>query len=111
MNLVKKGINYVKQMCEGDDVCIMIVFVVIGFMLCYLFKNQISGYMNFGTVDHEFDPLSGPVAGGGAPVDHPAQIMDDKPVQEETPSETTEEQPQTDNTDQSSNNDNENNNR
>ena len=87
MNLVKKGINYVKQMCDDDDVCIMIVFVVIGFMLCYLFKNQISGYMNFGT-DHEFDPLSGSVSGGGgggAPVDHPTQIMGDKPVPDEKP--------------------------
>lgn len=86
MKLVNKGINYVKQMCEDDDVCIMIVFVVIGFMLCYLFKNQISGYMNFSTVDHEFDSLSVSVDGrGGAPVDHPSQIMDDKPVQEEKP--------------------------
>jgi thiol-disulfide isomerase/thioredoxin len=87
MNLVKKGINYVKQMCDDDDVCIMIVFVVIGFMICYLFKNQISGYVNFATVDHEFDPLIDSVGGkgGGAPVDHPPQIMDDKPVQEEKP--------------------------
>ena len=88
MDLVKKGINYVKKMCDNDDVCIMIVFVVIGFMLCYLFKNQISGYMNFATVDHEFDPLIGSVGGGGggAPVDHPHHMMGgDKPLHDEKP--------------------------
>lgn len=88
MDLVKKGINYVKKMCDNDDVCIMIVFVVIGFMLCYLFKNQISGYMNFATVDHEFDPLIGSVGGGGggAPVDHPPHMMGgDKPLHDEKP--------------------------
>jgi len=88
MDLVKKGINYVKKICDNDDVCIMIVFVVIGFMLCYLFKNQISGYMNFATVDHEFDPLSGSVGGKGvgAPLDHPSHMMDGKkPVHDEKP--------------------------
>jgi len=86
MNLVNKGINYVKKMCDDDDICIMIVFVVIGFMLCYLFKNQISGYMNFATVDHEFDSLSGPVGGGGAPVENPSQMMEGKkPILNEKP--------------------------
>ena len=84
MDLVKKGINYVKKVCDDDDVCIMIVFVLIGFMLCYLFKNQISGYMNFATVDHEFDPLIGSVGGNlWCPKIMGPQIMDDKPVQED----------------------------
>lgn len=63
MDLVDKGINYVKKICQDDEVCVMLVFVLVGFMLCYLFKNQISGYMNFATfatVDHEFAPLIGP---------------------------------------------------
>ena len=77
MDLVRKGINYVKKKCNDDDVCIMIVFVVIGFMLCYLFKNQISGYMNFATIEHEFDPLNDSVKSGGAPIDKmPQQIKE-----------------------------------
>ena len=60
MNFVEKGINYVKEMCDDDNVCIMLVFVLVGFMLCYLFKNQISGYMNFAKVEQEFGPLIGP---------------------------------------------------
>ena len=87
MNLLNKGINYIKQICNDDDICIMIVFVIVGFMLCYLFKNQISGYMNFVTVDHEFDSLIGPVkeTNGSAPVDDSSNMMGDKPVKDEKP--------------------------
>ena len=74
MDLVDQGINYVKKMCQDDEVCVMLVFVLVGFMLCYLFKNQISGYTNFATfatVDHEFAPLVGaPSVLKGAPIDH-----------------------------------------
>ena len=76
MDLVRKGINYVKKNCDDDEVCIMIVFVVIGFMLCYLFKNQISGYMNFATVEHEFDPLND-VVKGAAPIDQQPKVIQD----------------------------------
>lgn len=74
MDLVRKGIDFVKKTCDNDDVCIMIVFVVIGIMLCYLFKNQISGYMNFATVEHEFDPLND-VMKGTAPVDQKPKVI------------------------------------
>lgn len=76
MDLVRKGISYVKKTCDDDDVCIMIVFVVIGFMLCYLFKNQISGFMNFATVEHEFDPLNDAVK-GSAPINQQPKVMQD----------------------------------
>ena len=70
MDLVDQGINYVKKMCQDDEVCIMLVFVLVGFMVCYLFKNQISGYTEFKSVDHEFDPLVGaPSVLKGAPVE------------------------------------------
>lgn len=59
MEFVEKGINYVKKICDDDEVCIMLAFVLVGFMLCYLFKNQISGYMDFKSVQSEFDPLIG----------------------------------------------------
>tara|TARA_A200000113_G_scaffold175670_1_gene160853 strand:+ start:51 stop:851 length:801 start_codon:yes stop_codon:yes gene_type:complete len=36
----------VKKYCD-DDVCLMIVFVIVGFSLCYLFKDRISGFANF----------------------------------------------------------------
>ena len=57
MNLINKGIDYIKKICDNDDVCLMLVFVVIGLMLCFLFKNRISGYINFAPIEHEFAPL------------------------------------------------------
>ena len=47
MDFVDKGINYIKKLCQDDEVCVMLVFVLVGFMVCYLFKNQISGYTEF----------------------------------------------------------------
>ena len=44
MNLVNKFISYVKKVCKNDELCVMVVFVVIGFMLCYLFKDEINGF-------------------------------------------------------------------
>jgi thiol-disulfide isomerase/thioredoxin len=45
MNVLKDIVNMVKKYCE-DDVCLMIVFVFVGFSLCYLFKDRISGFAN-----------------------------------------------------------------
>lgn len=64
MDFVQRGINYMKKMCNDDDVCIMIVSVLVGFMLCYLFKNQISGYMNFSEFLTESENSVGNGSGG-----------------------------------------------
>ena len=45
MSLLKDIVNSVKKHCD-DDVCLMIVFVIIGFSLCYLFKDRVSGFAN-----------------------------------------------------------------
>lgn len=46
MSMLKDIVNMVKKYCD-DDVCLMIVFVIVGFSLCYLFKDRISGFANF----------------------------------------------------------------
>ena len=46
MNILRDFFGLVKKNCN-DDVCLMIVFIVIGFLLCYLFKDRISGFANF----------------------------------------------------------------
>ena len=46
MSVLKDIVNMVKKYCD-DDVCLMIVFVILGFSLCYLFKDRISGFANF----------------------------------------------------------------
>ena len=46
MSVLNDIVNTVKKYCD-DDVCLMIVFVIIGFSLCYLFKDRISGFANF----------------------------------------------------------------
>lgn len=48
MSLLKDIVNSVKKYCD-DDVCLMIVFVIVGFSLCYLFKDRISGFANLST--------------------------------------------------------------
>ena len=48
----------VKKYCD-DDVCLMIVFVIVGFSLCYLFKDRISGFANFAPFGEETDTLNG----------------------------------------------------
>ena len=55
MNLIDNFIKFVKNTCSNDEVCVMIVFVLIGFMLCYLFKNKISGFINFASVGSPID--------------------------------------------------------
>ena len=44
MNLINKFISYIKKVCKNDEICVMVVFVLLGFMLCYLFKDEISGF-------------------------------------------------------------------
>jgi len=46
MSVLKDIVDMVKKHCD-DDVCLMIVFVILGFSLCYLFKDRISGFANF----------------------------------------------------------------
>ena len=57
MNPLKDLVNIVKKYCD-DDVCLMIVFVIVGFSLCYLFKDRISGFANFATFGEETDTQS-----------------------------------------------------
>jgi thiol-disulfide isomerase/thioredoxin len=77
MDFVDKGINYIKKLCQDDEVCVMLVFVLVGFMVCYLFKNQISGFTEFKSVEHEFDS-GAPSVLKGTPVDHPPMKMPPK---------------------------------
>ena len=42
MNVLKDLVNMVKKYCD-DEVCLMIVFVIVGFSLCYLFKDDFLG--------------------------------------------------------------------
>jgi len=46
MKLVDEGIKFVKDLCDNDETCVMVVFVILGIMLCYLFKDQVSGFAN-----------------------------------------------------------------
>jgi len=54
MSLLKDIVNMVKKYCD-DDVCLMIVFIIVGFSLCYLFKDRISGFANFAPFGEEGD--------------------------------------------------------
>tara|TARA_Y100000817_G_scaffold311959_1_gene304984 strand:- start:1971 stop:2765 length:795 start_codon:yes stop_codon:yes gene_type:complete len=54
MNLINNFIKSIKRVCNNDEMCVMVVFIVIGFMLCYLFKDNISGYVNFATLEDSF---------------------------------------------------------
>ena len=52
MSVLKDIVNTVKKYCD-DDVCLMIVFIIVGFSLCYLFKDRISGFANFAPFGEE----------------------------------------------------------
>ena len=45
MNLINDLLKDIKKYCD-DDICLLIVFIIIGFLLCYLFKDRISGFAN-----------------------------------------------------------------
>jgi len=85
MKLVDKGIKFVKDFCNDDETCVMIVFVVIGFMLCYLFKNQISGFANLGDLsdmEHSFmEKIGHPIEDTGpGPTQDRVVVPDRKPI-------------------------------
>lgn len=50
MNVLKDIFNFVKKNCN-DDVCLMIVFILVGFLLCFLFKDNISGFADFASFE------------------------------------------------------------
>jgi thiol-disulfide isomerase/thioredoxin len=84
MNFPKNLINWIKTQCNDDETCVMIVFVIIGFLLCYLFSNQISGYINFAPFDGE---NGAPVADGatglsdrGTDVGMGRGVKDERPI-------------------------------
>ena len=68
MNLINDLIKSIKKICNNNEMCVMVVFIVIGFMLCYLFKDQINGYVNFA-----------PINSGGNLLDSQLKL-DDKPI-------------------------------
>jgi len=74
MNFPKNLINWIKNQCGDDETCVMIVFVVIGILLCYLFSNQISGYVDYAPFGSE----SG--GGGGIEVVEKKGRVDEKPI-------------------------------
>ena len=85
MKLVDKGMKFVKDFCNDDETCVMIVFVVIGFMLCYLFKNQISGFANLGDLsdmEHSFmEKIGHPIEDTGpGPTQERVVVPDRKPI-------------------------------
>ena len=51
MNLLKDCFAMVNKLCKNDDVCLMLFFIFIGVMLCYLFKDSVTGYINFASID------------------------------------------------------------
>jgi thiol-disulfide isomerase/thioredoxin len=82
MSILKDIVNAVKKYCD-DDVCLMIVFVLVGFGLCFLFKDRISGFANFGSDGDEGSGAghgSGHGSVGGEPsvpgikMDNPAAV-------------------------------------
>ena len=65
MNLLREILTPIKKLCNNDEVCLMIVFVLIGVSLCWLFKDRISGYANFAEFsgDSSQGPSQGPSQG------------------------------------------------
>ena len=59
MKLVNDIMKMVKNLCNNDETCIMLTFIVVGFLLCYLFKDQISGFANFSSLGDELSKGTG----------------------------------------------------
>ena len=72
MNIFRDFFNFVKKNCN-DDVCLMIVFIIIGFLLCYLFKDNISGFADFA-------PFEKTISDDKVVVDKPNNIQMEKPI-------------------------------
>ena len=72
MNIFRDFFNFVKKNCN-DDVCLMIVFIIIGFLLCYLFKDNISGFADFA-------PFEKTISDDKVVVDKPDNIQMEKPI-------------------------------
>ena len=72
MNPLKDFSDMVNKLCKNDDVCLMLVFIFIGVLLCCLFKDNIAGYANFdvgslGIVDEVKDAVKDIVVQDGTP--------------------------------------------
>jgi thiol-disulfide isomerase/thioredoxin len=82
MKFVDKGIKFVKDLCDNDETCVMIVFIVIGLMLCYLFKDQVSGFANLDNIeDALMDTIGGPIQDkGGNLTQGNLTLSDKKPI-------------------------------
>ena len=63
MNLIDRFISYIKKVCNNNETCAMIIFVLVGFMLCFLFKDEISGF------DLQGAPLNNTESGNGSRID------------------------------------------
>jgi len=46
MGVINDIMGWVKKQCNNDDTCIMLSFILVGFLLCFLFNNQTSGLAN-----------------------------------------------------------------
>ena len=55
MNPLKDCFDMVNKLCKNDDVCLMIVFIFIGIMLCCLFRDRIAGYANIESIGSPLD--------------------------------------------------------
>ena len=90
MSVLKDLVNVVKKYCD-DDVCLMIVFVILGFSLCYLFKDRISGYTNYGAPfgeeeKHELQVNKDDVQVPGVQIEKPVGIQLNPRKPDPTPS-------------------------
>ena len=81
MNPLKDLVNMVNKYCD-DDVCLMIVFVIVGFSLCYLFKDRISGFANIAPFGEEMDTLNGGSDNPNGGSDNPSEKVINDPQME-----------------------------
>ena len=58
-------IKWIKKECNNDETCVMIAFILIGVLLCFLFKDQVSGYLNFAPVNFSEETPEPIIHGGG----------------------------------------------
>lgn len=53
MSISKDFLGQIKKLCGNDENCFFVASVFIGIMLCYLFKDRISGFSDFDSVGLE----------------------------------------------------------